>query len=593
MINIGRNTCKKANLLLVDDQPRNLMALEESLTEVNANFVKASSGNEALKELLQKDFAVIILDVQMPEMDGFETAKLIRQRERTRHIPIIFLTAVYNSDDFVSKGYSLGAVDYLVKPISPEILTAKLNEFIKLFEQRQLLESKTAQLEVKSEKCHQLNSSLQEQIFRRNAELQQVLKFEVILKHITDKVRDSLDEAQILQSAVQELAIALNALGCNAAIYDTTAQTSSIIYEYAIALPSYRGRILEMQKAKEIYAQLQKKLSFQFCSLFPNPNRGRVATLACPIHNGEAMGDLWLINSKERVLNSLEVQLVEQVASQCAIAIRQARLYKATQRQVEELEKLNRLKDDFLSTISHELRTPLASMQMAIQMLEIESVVSKKCHDCLAHTPSKAATYLKIIRQECERENKLLGDFLLLQHLEAGTHSLMPTEIRLQDWLLQVIEPFEMRVEQQRQELNIEIARDLPVLAIDIFSLERLLTELLTNAHKYTPSGKKITLTAQIDEKAEKPGKVELEIKVINSGVEIAIDQQSRIFDKFYRIPNDDPWKYDGTGLGLALVKRLAEYLGGKIGVTSSANNTCFTLTLPVKKTVAKNPKLL
>lgn len=279
---IDQKPCQTANILLVDDQPNNLLALEETLRELNANFIKSSSGAEALKQLLWQDFAAILMDIQMPEMDGFETAKLIRQRQRTRHVPIIFLTAVYNSDDFISKGYSLGAVDYLVKPISPEILQAKLAEFIKLFEARKALEEQTAQLEVTNEKWYQLNNSLEEQLQKRNAELQQALKLELTLKHITDKVRDSLDEAQIIQTAVQELAIALNALGCNAAIYDTAEQSSTIIYEYSIALPSYRGRVMEMQKAKEIYEQLQQKQSFQFCSLFPNPNGGEFPPLLAP-----------------------------------------------------------------------------------------------------------------------------------------------------------------------------------------------------------------------------------------------------------------------------------------------------------------------
>jgi CheY-like chemotaxis protein len=107
------------DILLVDDNPNNLLALEATLANINGRFVKASSGGEALKCLLHQDFALIILDIQMPDMDGFETAAMIRGRERSRRIPIIFLTAFNRSDTQVNRGYALGAVDFLFKPIVP------------------------------------------------------------------------------------------------------------------------------------------------------------------------------------------------------------------------------------------------------------------------------------------------------------------------------------------------------------------------------------------------------------------------------------------------------------------------------------------
>lgn len=576
MVTMMHQAEKLANVLLVDDRSKNLLALEESLQGIKANFVRAYSGAEALKQLLWKEFAVILLDIQMPGMDGFETAKLIRQRQRNRHVPIIFLTAVYNSDDFVTEGYSLGAVDYLIKPVSPEVLIAKVAGFIQLFEDRQRLEQQTAKLETTSQQWHRLSDALGEQLQQRNAELQQALKFELTLKHITDKVRDRLDESQILQAAVQELTIALKALGCNASLYDTTDQTATVSYEYSIALPIYQGRILQMQNSPELYEQLQQQQSFQFCSLFPNPERGRVASFVCPIQNGDkTIGDLWLINPEERALNLLEARLVEEVAGQCGIGIRQAHLYQAAQAHVQDLEKLSQLKDDFLSTISHELRTPLTAMKMAIQMLEVESIVSEACRSCLSYKPNKAAVYLDILRQECDRESKLLGDLLLLQHLEAGTQPLTLVELRLQDWLPHVLEPFEVLMQQQCQTLQVQIPTDLPPVKIDTFSLKHLLTELLTNAHKYTPAGEQVTVTVQL---SQTPA---LQIAVMNSGVEIPADQQAQIFDKFYRVPSADPWKHGGMGLGLALVKRLAEYLGGTVQVSSAQEFTCFTVTLP------------
>src|ERR1044071_808323 len=118
------------NILLVDDRQENLLALEATLNYLDQNLVKANSGREALKMLLDHDFAVILMDVHMPDMDGFGTASLIRQREKSQNIPIIFLTAMNKSEGQVFRGYSLGAVDYIFKPFDPEILKAKVTVFI-------------------------------------------------------------------------------------------------------------------------------------------------------------------------------------------------------------------------------------------------------------------------------------------------------------------------------------------------------------------------------------------------------------------------------------------------------------------------------
>jgi CheY-like chemotaxis protein len=135
-----------ADILMVDDRPENLLALEAILADLGQKMVKAHSGSEALKKLLGQDFAVILLDVQMPGMDGFETAKLIRERERTRYTPIIFLTAYDRSEQAVAKGYGVGAVDFLFKPLVPEILRAKVSAFIDLYRKTEEVKRQAEQL---------------------------------------------------------------------------------------------------------------------------------------------------------------------------------------------------------------------------------------------------------------------------------------------------------------------------------------------------------------------------------------------------------------------------------------------------------------
>jgi two-component system sensor histidine kinase/response regulator len=140
-------SAEPVRILLVDDQPDNLLSAEAVLESLGEEIVKAESGREALRQLLERDFAVIVLDVMMPDMDGFETAALIRERERSRHTPIIFLTALGRGEEHIRRGYNLGAVDYLTKPFVPEILRTKVSVFVELHRKSALLHYQSQQLE--------------------------------------------------------------------------------------------------------------------------------------------------------------------------------------------------------------------------------------------------------------------------------------------------------------------------------------------------------------------------------------------------------------------------------------------------------------
>ena len=419
----------------------------------------------------------------------------------------------------------------------------------------------------------QLNAELELQVQERTATLQQALHFDALLKRITDKVRDSLDESQILQTAVQELGRGLET-DCDTALYNSDQTISTIAYEYIISIPSAHGAITEIGNFPELYTQLLQGQYVQFCrtaSQWPRPLNQPMLILACPIVDDQgAIGDLWLFKPTQSEFDELEIRLVQQVANQCAIAIRQARLYQTAQSQVQELRRLDALKDDFLSTVSHELRTPVANIRMAIEMLEISLIRGSS----LGISTDKAAQYLKILRHECEREAGLINNLLDLQRLTAEAQPLCLGVIELPIWLPQIVQPFEGRAQARQQSLQVEVAPGLPPLLSDAGSLAQVLSELLNNACKYTPEQGQITISAV----AVTDG---IEIRVTNTGVEIPANELSQVFDKFYRVPSADPWKQGGTGLGLALVQKLVEHLGAAIAVVSGAGQTRFTVTLP------------
>ncbi|WP_026734088.1 sensor histidine kinase [Fischerella sp. PCC 9605] len=252
---------------------------------------------------------------------------------------------------------------------------------------------------------------------------------------------------------------------------------------------------------------------------------------------------------------------------------------KSAQTQLEEMENLNRLKDEFLSTVSHELRTPLTNMKMAIQMLGI--ALNQEQNLLLEMTKphaecSKVARYFQILNNECEREINLINNFLDLQRLDTSSKPLVLETVQVQVWLERVIELFQARNRNcYLHNLQLSIPDNLPALICDPFSLERIIIELLTNACKFSPPGADILVAAESKSNC-------IQLQVSNSGVEIPASELPRIFEKFYRIPSNDPWKQGGTGLGLALVQKLTKYLGGTIKAESDSNCTCFTIQLPL-----------
>ncbi|MEW2545509.1 response regulator [Streptomyces sp. NPDC047002] len=208
---------QKAKILLVDDRPENLLALEAILSALDQTLVRASSGEEALKALLTDDFAVILLDVQMPGMDGFETAAHIKRRERTRDIPIIFLTAINHGPHHTFRGYAAGAVDYISKPFDPWVLRAKVSVFVELYmkncqlkEQAELLR---LQLAGADEAKEQEPAGLLAELSARLAAVEE--QAEALSKQLDDDAADAsaVATAAHLERKLTALRRALDALG--------------------------------------------------------------------------------------------------------------------------------------------------------------------------------------------------------------------------------------------------------------------------------------------------------------------------------------------------------------------------------------------
>lgn len=552
-------------VLVVDDDAVFRVLVRRILEQDRYNVVEAVDGQDCLIQYRRHNPDVVLLDAVMPIMDGFTCCQELQRIATNYPAPVLMITGAEN-DNGVERAFAAGTIDYISKPVNWMVLRHRVRHLVR---QTRL----TRQIQ-------QLTQRLEHLVEQRTTDLAQALRFESLSRQITQNIRDVLDEADILQTAVRELAIALNVGCCNASIYKEDGTLADVQYEYATSLAGYQGRQIEMGRLPGLYQQL---LSGQYvgCStLAPNPDRGSVAMFAFPIQEQDnVLGDLWLIAEPERMLSSQEIALVQQVANQCAIALRQTKLYQEAQASVQALESLAHAKDNLLSIISHEMRRPIANMQMALAIVEKALRASlNQLHDPeqLAPQLNVCSHYVALLQQECDQEMALVDNLLMLKQLESGSLELFePMPVMLEQWLTSIVTPFDAQIRDRHLRLTIDIPTNLMTLNVYPELLRRILAELLTNACKYTPPEAQIVLSVEMQSTC-------CQISVTNSGVEIPPAEHDCIFEQFYRIPGSDRWQQGGTGLGLTLVQRLVTYIGGQIRVESGNNQTAFIVTLPL-----------
>lgn len=416
----------------------------------------------------------------------------------------------------------------------------------------------------------QLQTKLDAHKQEQQAQLEKHQQFQSLVLHITEKIRDQPDGTQVLATVIQKLVTLFQLESCYIELYNSDCDCASVVNEYPTTKPIYQGLTRQVTDLSEIYQPLLQKQHYQSIEIVPgwHPQLLVITQLACPIFDEQGiLGNLWLIRPTQQMFDESEICLVKTLANHCAIAIRQAKLDAANQARLQKLERRENLTNKFLKQLSQELRTPITSISLAAQTLE--SVISPN------NTIDEVIPQLlQILHNECGRESQLINDLLTLTYLQAQPEPPTLISIDLQTWLPPIVESFRDLTNVQRQQLNLIIAPGLPRLETDITELERVVTELLTHTCKYTPAGETITVTAQLTDNA-------VQLSISNSGLEISAEMRSRIFEPFYHISHNDPWKYSGTGLEMALVKQIIKHLDGHICVESGNGQTIFMIKFP------------
>jgi signal transduction histidine kinase/CheY-like chemotaxis protein len=607
-------TEQSVNILLVDDRSENLLALEAMLEPLGQNLVRAKSGDEALKCLLRQDFAVILLDVQMPGLDGFETAKLIRGRERSAHTPIIFLTAINTSDIHISRGYAVGAVDYLLKPIVPEILISKVSVFVDLFRKAQKIERQASELEATIKALeYQIDERLRTEAELRRArdELEERVRERTSgLAQANDALRAEIAERARAEQALRFLAEASRVLSesleyqdrlftiarmavptlCDWCAIDVV-DDDGVIHRVAIAAldPAKEALEHEIQRryppdphvphgAPRVLRTLQPELYTEIPDTLLTASARDADHLA--MLRATALKSFMSVPlvARERVLGAItfatsetdrsyvaaDLRLAEDLARRIAVAVDNARLYQSAQESIH-------LRDIFLSVAAHELRTPLTSLLGYTELVERRLLRNS----ALGERDQRA---LRTVIEQATRLNKMVSSLLDISRLQLGQLSIEPAPMDLGGLA-------ERLVQEARPILSEHVIEYLPseepiLINGDELRLEQALQNLIQNAVKYSPEGGSVEVRI-----SRRDGHAL--VAVSDHGIGIPPEALPQLFTRFYRAPNVDPQHISGLGVGLYVVKEIVELHGGTVEVESHVGaGSTFTLVLPLLEAV-------
>lgn len=337
-----------ASILLVDDTPNNLRVLAMILESAGYRTRKSTSGHWALRAAQMEPPDLILLDINMPEINGYEVCRQLKAQSDTCHIPVIFISALDQTADKI-QAFEMGGVDYITKPFQEHEVLARVKNQLIIQRQRQQLLEQTDRLEQAGHHHQQTELQLQqlhEQLASQTlqmAQLQRSLDLSCLLHQIVVKVRHSLDERQILQSIVQELALGLGVDCGHICLHSSDRTFCKLTYEFVPGLEPVQGSgcLIAEDADTVLYQQLFQGQSCQFSLLTACTCRLEhpQTALVCPILDEQGvLGDLWLFKPSEDCFSDWEIRLVQQVAQQSAIALRQAQLYQTAQAKAAELE---------------------------------------------------------------------------------------------------------------------------------------------------------------------------------------------------------------------------------------------------------------
>jgi len=539
-------------LLIVDDEPRNLDALEVMLASSGCTFIRASSPDDALLAMLQHDFAAMVLDIRMPGMSGIELARLIKQRKRTRDVPILFLTAHMMDDDDVLSGYGVGAVDYLSKPVNAEILRSKIAVFVDLYR-------KTRELAI-------LNDALNEEVAQRR-QVQEAL--EQANRDLEWRVRERTAALTVAHGLAREseerLRLAIEI--ARSAVWEWNLASGQVTWSTdPEALFGFPPGTLDAGKRLTPVAHPDDRPAV--LDAIDRAIAGHV--YECEYRALRPNGSIVWITERGRVIQDDEgvnvkmVGISRDVSSEREAQMDRERLFESEREARQEAEQQSRIKDEFLATLSHELRTPMNAILGWLSL-----VVEGKVED-----PARALT---IIERNAKAQAHLIEDLLLMNKLSSGTARLELGRVNMAVAIESAVQNLLPAARGKGVTIDVWLDSRIPIIRADPDRVQQILWNLLHNGVKFTPGGGCVWVRAE-------PSANAVRVEVSDNGQGIAPEFLPHVFERFRQADASTTRRAWGLGLGLSIAKHLVELHGGTIAGFSDGpgRGARFTVDLPI-----------
>jgi len=537
---------ERSNILIVDDRLDKRVVFRTILEELDQNIVTASSGEEALRWLLDNDCAVILLDVNMPGMDGLETAELIRARRKSAHTPIIFITA-FADEMHTARGYSLGAVDYILSPVVPNILRSKVKALVQLHRLN-------AELKKRSDERVAL---VKEQAARSMAEESQ--RRASFLAEATQVMASSLDVDTILKGASSLVVPYLADYGAIALVNDdgtVRAQRSSSVAGWNPYMGTHAASFDE--KVAQLRSHAIDNGTPESVKLADGGPGGEIHAFPL-VTRGKARGALLLaLGPSGRSLAGADLSLADSLAGRAASALENCMLY-------EEIQRADQRKNEFLATLSHELRNPLAPMRAALHMLRGRAI-----------DPDKSRSLLETMDRQVAQMTRLVEDLLDISRITRGAIELRRETLEVGAEVRNAIESCQGQIEVGGHKITVKLPKEPLYVVADRVRMQQILENLILNACKYTEHGGLIEVSAESTI-------AEAVIRVTDNGIGIAPEKLSQVWELFVQVDESPERIRKGLGIGLALVRDLVRRHGGTVEAASEGlgSGSTFTVHLP------------
>jgi signal transduction histidine kinase/CheY-like chemotaxis protein len=540
-------------LLVVDDNEDNRYTLTLQLEiEGYQNITVAEDGQGALDLLQKHEFDLLLLDVMMPKLDGYQVLESLKDQGRLHNLPVIMISAL-NEVASVVRCIELGAEDYLPKPFDPVLLRARIG----------------ASLEKKR---------LRDEAHARTRELSQSVKELSALGEVSQAINSTLDLETVLTSIVAKAVQLSGSEAGTIYTFDESLQEFQLRATHGMdeaVIAAIRDRRIAAGKtaigkaaAQRVPLQVPDVLKQATLVLDVIVRAGYRSMLVVPLLRADQIVGALVVRRKvPGEFPKSTVELLRTFADQSVLAIQNARLFRETEEKSRELLKASQHKSQFLANMSHELRTPLNAIIGVSEMLREDAEAAKEDTEPLDRVLGAGRHLLALI-----------NDILDLSKIEAGRMELHLDSFALAPLIEDVVKTIEPMAAKNSNRVSVNCDAAIGTMHADQMRLRQALLNLLSNANKFTERGT-ITIDAR---QGQENGREWIKLAVTDSGIGMTPEQMGKLFQEFSQVSSATASKYGGTGLGLAISRRFCQMMGGDITVESEpGHGSTFTIRLP------------